>query len=193
MDLRSWILAEHDQLLFSYQVTAGLVPPDRWAVRPTPGSNPVAWLVWHVARWEDLAVNVMVRDAVPVLDDAWSRRLGLAPAPGTGFTDDDVDHLAATVDPADLDAYWHAVHEHTRQWLIETDTDELERLLDADVDTDARYAASPGLFPDRASWVYDFQRGKTGEFFLRWVAIGHANWHFGELQTVTTALGYPVG
>ena len=43
--------------------------------RPTPGVNPVGWLLWHTARIEDVGVNRFVADRPQVLDDGGDDRL----------------------------------------------------------------------------------------------------------------------
>ena len=193
MDLRLWILAEIDQMRFSYRITAGAVPKNQWALRPREDANSVSFLVWHMARWHDLAVNVFVRDMEPVFAQGWHDRLRIGPEPGTGFTTEQVDVLSRDVDPSELGAYFNAVLDHTHSWISGITNDELAHVLDAPVDTDVAWSKCPALLPPAASWVPDFQRGWNGATFLRWTALGHLHWHFGELLTVTTALGHPVG
>lgn len=146
-----------------------------------------------MARWHDLAVNVFVRDVEPVFAQGWTARVGLGPEPGTGFTSEQVDVLSGAVDASELDAYFHAVLERTESWISGIADDELAGILDSAIDTDAAWAKCSGLLPPAAAWVPDFQRGWTAGRFLRWTALGHLYWHFGELLTVTTALGHPVG
>ena len=45
--------------------------------RPHPGVNTIAWLLWHSARIEDLAVNRFLADSPQVLAE-WRDRLGVA-------------------------------------------------------------------------------------------------------------------
>jgi hypothetical protein len=40
-----------------------------------PKINSLAWLLWHVTRTEDSAVNLLIFDGPQVLDDAWCARL----------------------------------------------------------------------------------------------------------------------
>src|SRR5262245_55885219 len=56
--------------------------------RPHPGVNTVAWLVWHMARIEDVGVNRFLADRTQVIDDGWRARLRVARRDvGTGMTD----------------------------------------------------------------------------------------------------------
>ena len=50
--------------------------------------NPPVWLLWHMARIEDVAANLLLTDGTQVLDgDDWPARLGMARRDvGTGMT-----------------------------------------------------------------------------------------------------------
>src|SRR5437879_2163982 len=42
------------------------------------GLNSIAWLLWHVTRFEDVAINAVLRDAPEVLDrEGWAAQLGV--------------------------------------------------------------------------------------------------------------------
>src|SRR3712207_6038315 len=46
---------------------------------PDGGGNSIAWLLWHMARLEDVVVNTLLRGAPEVLDrDGWVATLGIA-------------------------------------------------------------------------------------------------------------------
>src|SRR5260370_17139520 len=69
--------------------------------RPVPGVNPIAWLIWHAMRVEDVCVNRFVLDRGQVLDDGWLARLVVSRRDvGTGMTDAQVD---PPCDPVDVD------------------------------------------------------------------------------------------
>ena len=73
--------------------------PEQVRGRPVPGVNPIAWLIWHAMRIEDVCVNRFVADRPQVLDDGWLDRLAIARRDvGTGMTDAQVDELCAGVD-----------------------------------------------------------------------------------------------
>jgi hypothetical protein len=49
--------------------------------------NSIAWLLWHMARCEDVMVNTVLRNVPEVLDDGWLNRLGVSTRHiGTGDT-----------------------------------------------------------------------------------------------------------
>jgi len=70
-------------------------------VRPGKGVNSLAWLLWHMARTEDVNVNLVIVDRRQVFDEAWARRLNVSRADiGTGMTEDEVGDLTESLDIA---------------------------------------------------------------------------------------------
>src|SRR5713226_3140283 len=65
--------------------------------RPHPGVNTVAWLLWHSARIEDVALNRFLADRPQVLAE-WIGRLAVPRRDvGTGMTDAHVQDLSARI------------------------------------------------------------------------------------------------
>jgi hypothetical protein len=91
---------------------------DDGQVRARPhGLNSIAWLAWHAARVEDVAINRFVADRPQVLlAQDWNARLGLARIDtGPGMTTADVDDLGARIDLAALRGYLQAVAAATKE------------------------------------------------------------------------------
>lgn len=64
-----------------------------------PKANPLAWLLWHIARNEDGAVKLLVCDGPQVFDDTWSARLNVERRDvGTGMAMAEVIDLSARID-----------------------------------------------------------------------------------------------
>ena len=42
-----------------------------------PAANPLAWLLWHMARSEDASVNLLIAAGPQVLDATWARLLNV--------------------------------------------------------------------------------------------------------------------
>ena len=74
------------------------------------GLNSIAWLVWHMARYEDI-LNLLLVGRPQVLDEEhWLPRLNLSVRDvGTGMGDDEVSDLSARLDLAALSDYYIAV------------------------------------------------------------------------------------
>lgn len=190
MDLRSWIREEHQFLRQLYELTVrGAIPRDMVTVRPTPTDNSIAWVLWHIARSEDLAVNTIIRGIPQVLArDGWAEKIGINDfRVGTGLSDHEVEDFGKQVDVDALEAYWEEVGACTDRWLQRVSLDALDQVPDLD----ARLAVAPEIVPPEASWLREFWRDRSVGFFLRFTAIGHAYVHGGEMLTIRSHLGVP--
>lgn len=152
-----------------------------------PGHVSVAWLLWHTARTEDVAINTVLRGDKEVLDQgAWLGQLGLdARDIGTGMTDEEVGDFGRRVHVAPLRAYHQAVGEATQAWLRGVDLTE----LDGPLDVAARLGGGPTAFRAAAGWVAPMWAGRPQGDFLTWMAMGHNYWHLGEADHVGRQLG----
>lgn len=161
-----------------------MVPADLWAARPGGVANSIAWLVWHVARCEDVAINTIVRDAPQVLTDEWSWRLRVDDARiGTGFTDAEVDAVGRSLDVDELDRYWTAVRGVTAAWL------ERAPRLDCTPDVGGRLRLVSGVVPPAGEWLLDQWTGKPAAWFVSDMVIAHGYLHLGEMLSVRGLLG----
>ena len=190
MDLRQWIHAQHDDLGSLVERTIlNSTPRDLLHVRPDGMGNSIIWLLWHVARVEDVAINTIVRGVAQVLIEGdWQKHLGLADHRiGTGFDETEVEELSRVVAIDEVQAYWKTVRTETSRGLAEV---RLET-LDAVPDLDARLGAIPPIVPERARWLLDFWRGRTAGFFVRLPALDHGYLHLGEMLAIRGRLGIP--
>ena len=114
-------LEEYLQAL--HRAVAGLTPAEvRW--QPTPHTNHIAWLVWHIARVEDNWVS-RLRQGPPVWQtEGWADRFHMDPASGgAGQTMEEV-RAMPEIPLTDLLAYFDAVRAVTRHYLDQaTDVD----------------------------------------------------------------------
>ncbi len=102
------------QFSLEYNCLQGLTD-DHLRIRPG-GWNSIAWILWHIARIEDVAVNVMVADDRQVFDRGdWAVHLNVARRDvGTGMSDSAIEDLSRTIDIPSLRAYRLAVGRRTR-------------------------------------------------------------------------------
>lgn len=99
---------------------------------PAPGANPIAWLIWHLARVQDDHVtDILGAEQLWVTGD-WARRFGLDPDPsntGYGHGPDDVAAVRPET-PGVLLEYLEAVSDRTRTMLQGLAADDLDRIVD---------------------------------------------------------------
>ena len=117
MDIATLFLERHDNLR-GWMSPLADAPDGDWRARPH-GVNPIGWLVWHMARCEDVGVNRLVFDRPQVLDDPaarWTERMNVPwRHHGATMTSAEVDELAGRADVPALWAYYTAVRDRTRE------------------------------------------------------------------------------
>ncbi len=151
---------------------------DHLRLRPQ-GLNSIAWIIWHIARTEDFAANVLIASRPQVLDEKdWPGRLKVSRRDiGTGMTSDEVSKLSATIDIPSVRAYRLAVGRRTReiaqtlpsgQWAIKIDASRIRRVV------------SEGVFRPEAPWLDSWFGGRPLAWVLSWQCLGHSNMHLGQ-------------
>ena len=104
----------------------GLSPTElRW--QPTLASNPISWIVWHMARVEDRWVNQVLRKDVELwIRDGWHERFGMTEeAHGYGETEKQV-RAMPDVPMSDILVYFDSVRQSTLAHLEQMTSADLE-------------------------------------------------------------------
>jgi hypothetical protein len=160
-------------------------------VRPREDLNSLAWLMWHIARAEDLMVNILIAGRSQVFDDAWARKLGITRRDfGIGMTSPEVTELSGQIDPAALRAYRDAVGLRTREVVSSFGDTDWKGTIDAD---NVQRAAAEGGFGARVEALSKAFGGRPKGAVLSGIALMHPVGHMGEAATVRTAGGFGTG
>jgi hypothetical protein len=162
-------------------------------LRPDPSLNSLVWLLWHMARTEDVAVNLVVVDGRQVLDDAWIGRLN---APwriiGTGMTETEVTELTARTDITALRAYRDAVGRRTQEVVRSLKPSAWEETV-GPIDT-GRAAAADAF---GSGWLegigYRSWQDQSRAARLAGGALRHNAVHLGEAITIRSQGGFALG
>jgi hypothetical protein len=167
------------------------VPNDaQMRARPAAGLNSLLWLLWHMARVEDVAVNLVITDGEQVLDDAWCRHMNVTRRDmGSGMTDDEVGELTALADIAAVRSYRSSVGLRTREIarsLHALAWDEI--VTEADI---ARAAAAIGPRDHPPGPAHPWC-GQSRARRLSGAAVAHNRVHLGEAITISALGGFGV-
>jgi uncharacterized damage-inducible protein DinB len=122
----------HDRLHAGVEQALEGLSDEQIRSRPNQQVGSLAWLLWHLVRVEDIAVNRIVADRPQVFTpEEWLPRLNLARRDvGTNMGDDEVADFSATVDPTGLRAYWAAVRRRTPEVAGALRAEELDAPVD---------------------------------------------------------------
>jgi len=181
-----------------FQHTATDLTVDELTARPLPGVNPIGFILWHMARSQDWAVNTAIRGRPELIKlEPWSWSPLAHPGIGTGFDEAEALEVAREVELRPLLAYADAVHHDTVAWL--------ESISEADLDTIPDVAAHDSLYaeyqtpgfraemdggPEHDDAVAD-KGGLPAWIFLTSVALTHLHRHLGEVDLIKDVLRRP--
>src|SRR5262249_38784873 len=131
---------------FPAQVVFDELSDDQMRLRPSEGLNSLVWLLWHMARTEDVAINLVVAGSDQVLDAEWARRMNVPwRIIATGMTRGGGGVLPARAAVSSVRAYRSAVGIRTRRVVRARRADAGDEPVAAD---DIRRAATAGAFRD---------------------------------------------
>jgi hypothetical protein len=147
-------------------------------LRPA-GLNSIAWIVWHMARCEDV-INVLLAERPQVLDqEDWLTRLNLSPRDvGTGMADNEVSAWSARVNLEALCGYYTAVGQSTVEVVTTLRPQALDEM------PDLHRLHTEGVFREAAMWAISEREGQTKGWWLGHLGLGHNQMHRGEALTI---------
>ena len=200
MDARDLFLDQHAAMhsaavggnkMSSAERTFGGVTDAQMRVRPREDLNSLAWLMWHIARAEDILVNTVVAGRAQVFDEAWMKRLGVSRRDfGIGMSSAEVSELTAQIEPGALREYRDAVGTRTREVVGDFKPQDWDGAVS---DETVQRAAADGAFGARTEALSKAFPGRPRTLVLSSIALFHSAGHMGEATTVRTAGGFGTG
>ncbi|WP_134740503.1 DUF664 domain-containing protein [Nocardioides sp. 503] len=124
-----------ERVLTSGEAAVDGLTEDQLATRPGEDANPIAWLVWHLARVQDDHVAAVAGLEQVYTAQGYAARFDLpfeVSAIGYGQSSEEVGRVRA--DAALLTDYLRAVHAQTTGYLAGLEADDLDRVVDEDWD-----------------------------------------------------------
>jgi hypothetical protein len=199
MDARDLFLAQHGGVhsaavggnKMSASERAFAVTDDQMRVRPREDLNSLAWLMWHIARAEDIMVNAVLAGRAQVFDDAWQRRLNVTRRDfGIGMTSPEVTDLTGRIDLGALREYRDLVGRRTQEVVKAFRPEDWEGETTA---AGAERAGAEGAFGSRTEQLVKAFAGRPRAMVLSGIALFHPQGHIGEAVTVRSAGGFGTG
>jgi DinB family protein len=169
---------------------AGLTD-EQMRVRPREDLNSIAWLLWHIARAEDIMVGRVLAGRSQVFDDAWAKRLGITRRDfGIGMSSAEVSDLTKQIDLGALREYRDAVGLRTREIVGGFKDRDWEGEISAPA---MEQTAAEGAFGARTEGMVKAFTGRPRAMVLSGIALFHPAGHLGEAVTVRGAGGFGTG
>jgi hypothetical protein len=146
---------------------------------PRQGEHSIAWLIWHIARIEDITMNLLLAGDRQVLcQDNWLERMKVTVCDsGNAMDTDGVAHLSATLDIRALRAYRVAVGRRTRQLVKRLQPEELNLKVDP---SRLQQVMAEGAVVEAASGLLDYWGGLSKAGLLLMPPTRHNFIHLNE-------------
>jgi hypothetical protein len=116
--------------------------PQQLTIQPSPDSNPIGWLCWHLTRLQDDHVsNLAGRDQAWIVD-GWHEKFNLPPDPTNFGSGDSMARVRAfrAPDVQTLLDYYDAVQQRTQEYLVMLTPEEVNKAVN-----DARWNPPPSV------------------------------------------------
>lgn len=155
---------------------------------PDKGEHSIAWVLWHIARVEDVTMNLLVAKRKQVLHDGeWQGSLG-SPIEHTGneMSRTQIEALSASLDLAALRAYRQAVGQRTRAVVMKLRPEEMGRKPSPQ--SPDRIWTERAVLPE-AKAIVDYWSRRTVVGLLLMPPTRHLLVHLNEAAAIKQQLG----
>lgn len=155
--------------------------------RPASDMNSIVWLIWHMARIEDVTMNLLVAGRPQVLDEAdWVQQLRLNRRDvGTSMSESEVADFSNQVDCSVLRAYRMTVGRRTREIASSLQPSELWERIDL---TNIHRLMAAGALAEAAYELAQAWSGWKKAGMLTMPATRHSFTHLNEAHRVRRKL-----
>lgn len=151
-----------------------------YAVMPTSKDETIAWVLWHIARIEDLTMNLLVDRKEQVFNADWKEKLNISIMDtGNALTDDEIMELSININIEELLAYRNAVAKRTREIVSGLKPEDMKRKMDkSDLE---RILTEGGVTEQEDSiWLLDFWGKKDVAGILLMPPTRHVMLHLND-------------
>jgi hypothetical protein len=154
--------------------------PWEYSVMPTSKDETIAWVVWHIARIEDLTMGVLVAGEDQLLNEDWKKRMN-APITDTGnaLDDDGIMRLSKSLQVEELLHYRSAVGKRTRQIVANLQPGDMVRKVTPHAIEKIRLEGGVTMEED-SKWLLEFWGGKDVAGLLLMPPTRHVMLHLND-------------
>lgn len=158
----------------------GDLKKNEFAVMPTPKDETIAWALWHIARIEDLTMNILVHNSAQIFDESWKNRIS-SPITDTGnaMTDDEIMTFSKQICADALLSYRNAVGVRSREIVNQLEPKDMKRKITPD--SISKILQEGGVTKHADSiWLLDFWGKKDVAGILLMPLTRHQTLHLND-------------
>ncbi len=170
-------MAEGELHSFVDEALEGLEEPD-FRVIPEKEDHSIAWILWHLARIEDVTMNILVAGRSPVLNESWYQVIGFdSIETGNALDPAGIKRLSQMVNVEALQDYRVHVGRRTREIVQELDPKELEQKISP---AGLERILEDGAVVESTRWLLEYWGKKTVAGLLLMPPTRHNFVHLNE-------------
>jgi hypothetical protein len=154
--------------------------PEEAAAMPEKKGETINWALWHMARIEDITMNMFVAQKKQVFTKTVQQKIN-SPITDTGnaLTQEEIRSFSSRVRLPALIAYWNAVASRTRDIVLLLTADDMKRPVDKH-SLDAVLAAGGVTSRQDSVWLLDYWGGKDVAGLLLMPPTRHLMLHLND-------------
>lgn len=139
----------------------------------------IAWNIWHLARIEDVTMNLLVADSPQCLyQENWNERMKITDLhTGNGMSDEEIVTFSATVDIEALRAYRITVGRRTREIVQQLQPEDFKRKVEA---SRLQHIRDEGAMRESAEGILEYWGKRTIAGLLLMPPTRHNFLHLNE-------------
>ena len=132
-----------------------------YAVMPKSKDETIGWVVWHIARIEDLTMNILVGRRNQIFNEDWKKRLHVSITDtGNALQDEEIMALSKEADIQELLKYRNEVGRQTRELVQSLTPEDMRRKVSGD-DLDRILNEGGVTRQEESFWLLDFWGKKS--------------------------------
>lgn len=151
-----------------------------YGIMPTAKDETIAWVLWHIARIEDLTMNILIANKEQIFDARWKKQLN-APISDTGnaLSDDEIMELSRQLNIGKLIEYRNAVGAKTRDIVKSLSTNDIKHKVSGQ-GLEAIKQAGGVTAQEDSLWLLDFWGKKDVAGLLLMPPTRHVIMHLND-------------
>ncbi|WP_213590787.1 DinB family protein [Paenibacillus sp. FSL W8-0186] len=159
----------------------------KYPVNAPDTKNSIVWHLWHIARVEDMTMNILVADSQQVLhSDHWLQKMNIRfPYGGNSMSDDDIAELSSVININSLLEYRIAVGKQTRKIISSLQPGEFRNKVE---DCRVKRLFDENAILQEASDIADYWSKKTVAGLVLMPATRHNFLHLNKCARIKDKL-----
>ncbi len=153
---------------------------EEYALMPTNKDETIAWVLWHIARIEDLTVNMLIADKKQIFNEEWKKRLNVSISDtGNAMSDDEIMELSRNINIDELLRYRREVAKRTREVVMDLKASDMKRKVLPGALMDIQAVGGVTEHPD-SIWLLDYWGKKDVAGILLMPPTRHVMLHLND-------------